>query len=167
MTVDKIYVMKYPDGKWVRRDDSSGPMSTGGYPFPTDDLRLATQWTSIDGALKYKGTCKEPWTLHMLTMSTIEIPITPAMEAKATGDTEFIEFLRLKRKYGEYDEQCPFIKSWVGKCKVEPEIGELYCPTHKDAKCGTCGAQATHDCEATIGAFVCGGMLCAEHRHSH
>lgn len=165
---DKTYVMRYPDGKWVQRDDSTGPMSSGGYPMRVSELRRATQWSDIEEALKYRHMFKsEGWTLHLLTFSTAEITITPLMEAKASGDDEYLEYLRLKRKFGEVDEQCPFDRAWIGKCKKTPEVGEIFCPEHADMKCGQCGAQATRDCAATIGAFVCGGPLCAEHSHQH
>ena len=159
-----LYVMRMPDGHWVKRDDSTGPMSTGGYPYPVDDLDRATRWTSVEDALKYMGVMKEPWTVHKLTLSTVEVTVTPLMKAKATGDDEYLEYLRLQRKYGDVDEKCPFDKSWVGKCKKTPEIGEIYCDEHKDSKCFKCGAQATRDCDHT-GQFVCGVPMCDQHRH--
>jgi len=163
---DEIYVLQYASGEWVKRDDSTGPMSTGGYPFPTDELRRATQWTSVEDALKYRGIVgkNEGWTLHRLTFNTVPVTITSLMEAKANGDEEYLNYLRLKRKFGEVDEECPFIVSWVGKCKQVPDVGEIYCPKHKNEKCFKCGAQATRDCDHT-GQFVCGVPMCDEHKH--
>lgn len=164
---EKIYVLRAPDGEWVKRDDSTGPMSSGGYPYKVPGLARATQWDSIEDALKYRHMFKsEGWTLHLLTLSTVEVAITPLMEAKASGDDEYIEYLRLKRKFGEIDEECPFIRSWVGKCKKTPDVGEIYCPEHVESKCFQCGGQATRDCEHTT-QFVCGVPMCAEHRHTH
>lgn len=56
------------------------------------------------------------------------------------------------------DTQCQFDKCWIGRCK-DPADASGYCSEHRQAKC-SCGRQATHDCEATIGAFVCGRLLC-------
>jgi hypothetical protein len=40
-----------------------------------------------------------------------------------------------------------------------------YCEEHSKVKCGSCGAQATHQCEET-GQFVCGCPLCNDCVHS-
>ncbi len=63
------------------------------------------------------------------------------------------------------NQQCEFDKCWVGRCK-EPADGSGYCEEHRKAKC-QCGRQATHDCDATIGAFVCGRLLCGRCRCHH
>lgn len=60
---------------------------------------------------------------------------------------------------------CSFDKCWVGRCK-QPADATGYCDEHKLLKCG-CGRQATHDCEATIGPFVCGRLLCGHCRCHH
>ena len=159
--------MQYADGTWVRRDDSSGPMSTGGYPSKVKDLSLATVWKDKSIALKYRHTCRNdgPWTIHRLELNTLAEVITPAEEAEASGDKEFIEFQRLAKKYGVTGiGECPFNEAWVGKCKKTPEIGELYCEKHKGQKCFKCGAQATKNCGHTS-QFVCGVPMCDEHKH--
>lgn len=63
------------------------------------------------------------------------------------------------------DTQCSFDKCWIGRCK-EPADTSGYCAEHRSKKC-SCGRQATHDCEATIGAFVCGRLLCGSCRCHH
>jgi len=63
------------------------------------------------------------------------------------------------------DGQCTFDKCWIGRCKDHADASG-YCLEHKAAKC-SCGKQATHDCEATIGAFVCGRLLCGRCRCHH
>lgn len=165
--VEALFVMQYPDGSWVQRDDSSGPMSTGGYPFKVKELRRATVWTDKKKALEYRHTCRSdgPWTLHSLELKTTPEVITPAEEAEARGDKEFLEFQRLAKKFGVTGTgECPFIEAWIGKCKKTPEVGELYCDRHKDQKCWKCGTQATSNC-AHAGQFVCGTPQCAKHSH--
>lgn len=165
MSETALYVMQYPDGSWVQRDDSSGPMSTGGYPFPVKELSKATVWDSKEKALKYRATGRENFTLHRLTLATKEETITPIDEAEARGDEEFKEYQRLAKKFGiKGVGECPFVEAWVGKCKKAPEIGELYCDRHKDMKCYRCGAQATSNC-AHAGQFVCGTPMCDIHTH--
>lgn len=39
------------------------------------------------------------------------------------------------------------------------------CEQHKDKKCRSCGAPATHECGET-GQFVCGALLCDECEHA-
>ena len=51
-----VYVLKYKDGRYVKRDDSTGPMSTGGYPFPVDSVDDATKWDTPEGAARYGNT---------------------------------------------------------------------------------------------------------------
>jgi hypothetical protein len=73
--------------------------------------------------------------------------------------------IRIGWEKAKADTQCIFDKCWVGKCK-EPADVSGYCVEHRKAKC-QCGRQATHDCEATIGAFVCGRLLCGRCRCHH
>lgn len=164
------YVMKYPDGKWVQRDDSTGPMSTGGEAFPASDIWKATRWDTPEAALKYRatgGTRDSDWTLHQLKLESIPVDITPAMEAEARGDDEFKEYQRLAKKYGiKGVGECPYDQPWAGKCKRETEIGELFCETHKGLECYKCGAQATSGC-AHAGQFVCGVGQCDLHKRHH
>lgn len=67
--------------------------------------------------------------------------------------------------------KCKFEISWVGQCRKEAVDGELYCDNHLDEKCFICKEQATHDCETTMGAFVCGFPLCDKkeciEKHGH
>jgi hypothetical protein len=164
---ETLFVMQYSDGAWVKRDDSTGPMSTGGYPYKAKGLIDATVWTSKEQALKYRHTCKSdgPWTLHRLELSTVPEVITPGDEAKASGDKDWEEFQRLAQKFGvQGTGECPFNKAWVGKCKKPPSVGEIYCDEHKKEKCWKCGAQATSDC-SHAGQFVCGVPQCSQHSH--
>jgi len=62
-------------------------------------------------------------------------------------------------------EKCIFIKSWVGRCKLDA-IHNQYCAEHSDKKCVNCGEQATHDCDQTMSAFVCGAPLCNDCEHT-
>jgi hypothetical protein len=48
-----VYVLKYKNGRYVKRDDSTGPMSSGGYPFPVDSIDDATKWDTPEGAARY------------------------------------------------------------------------------------------------------------------
>jgi len=165
--VEQLFVMQYVTGEWVRRDDSTGPMSTGGYPSPVKELSKATVWEDKAKALKYRHTCRSdgPWTLHALELQTTPEIITPAEEAEASGDKEFLEFQRLAKKFGVAGTgECPFQKSWVGKCKRTPEVGEIYCDAHKDERCWSCKGQATSDCGHTS-QFVCGMPQCDRHPH--
>lgn len=52
-----VYLLRYADGNYVQRDDSTGPMSTGGYPFPVDDVERATQWSDPQKAASYANVC--------------------------------------------------------------------------------------------------------------
>jgi hypothetical protein len=167
--VEQLYVMQYEDGNWVQRDDSSGPMSTGGYPFRVDKLSKATVWNDKKHALKYRETCRSdgPWKVFALELKTIPEIITPAEEAEARGDEEFIEFQRLAKKYGVTGTgECPYDQPWAGKCKRVPDVGELFCELHKGEQCYACGAQATSGC-SFAGQFVCGAGQCDKHSHHH
>lgn len=94
------YVMQYPDGQWVVRDDSTGPMSTGGYPFPTTDVSKATTWDTMQKALKYRAVGKNNWTVHVLTYHTENMHLSEEDIARELGDAEYLEYLRLKKIYG-------------------------------------------------------------------
>lgn len=63
------------------------------------------------------------------------------------------------------DKQCGFDIAWVGRCK-ESADSTGFCADHQTRKC-TCGKQAVRECEATIGAFVCGHLTCGKCRHQH
>lgn len=56
---------------------------------------------------------------------------------------------------------CKFVVAWVGNC---PENGEPFCEKHSALKCCSCGEQATHNCEETMG-LVCGCPLCDNCEH--
>lgn len=163
---ERVYVMQYPDGKWVQRDDSTGPMSTGGYPFPVDDLLRATQWKVKEEALRYRGVTKEDWKVFFIDLVPVEDTVTPYEVAKASGDKEYEEYLRLARKFGTMSETCPFVIGWVGQCKKGVEAGEIYCEKHREEKCFSCKGQATRDC-SHAGQFVCGMPMCDRHTHKH
>ena len=60
---------------------------------------------------------------------------------------------------------CRFSKAWVGQCKEEADESG-FCKEHKGVKCVSCGEQATHDCDQTMGAFVCGAPLCDDCEHT-
>ena len=159
------FVMGWADGAWVKRDDSTGPMSTGGSPCRVEYLSDATVWKDKMDALKYRHACDGPWSIFVLELNAIADIITPAEKAEASGDKEFAEFQRLAKKYGVTGTgECPFIVAWVGKCKKPPAIGELYCEKHKGEKCWKCGVQATKEC-AHAGQFVCGMPECDKHSH--
>ena len=59
---------------------------------------------------------------------------------------------------------CAWVEAWVGRCKNTPSENG-YCDAHKDRKCASCGADATHSCEATM-ALVCGANLCDDCEHT-
>lgn len=61
-------------------------------------------------------------------------------------------------------ETCNFSMAWIGKCK-EPVVENGMCEQHKDLKCCSCGAPATHDCDETMG-LVCGAPLCDDCEHT-
>lgn len=56
--------------------------------------------------------------------------------------------------------QCCFDRDWMGPCKAAIVAGSLYCIKHHNQRCVSCMQQATHSCDITIGAFVCGMYLC-------
>lgn len=57
---------------------------------------------------------------------------------------------------------CRFEKAWVGPCK-KLSIGE-FCEDHLGKTCSSCGAQATGECNETMG-LVCGMPLCDDCEH--
>ena len=59
--------------------------------------------------------------------------------------------------------KCKFNKAWIGECGAEADESG-YCEEHKEQKCVSCGAKATHDCPET-GQFVCGAPLCDDCQH--
>lgn len=72
-----------------------------------------------------------------------------------------IEFLEFGEKKPEL-EVCNFNEAWIGRCK-----NNRPCFKHMDYVCQTCGAPAEYNCDATIGAFVCGARFCNKHGHLH
>ena len=52
----QVFVLKYNNGDYVKRDDSTGPMSTGGYPFPVKTVEEATKWDTQEAAARYGNT---------------------------------------------------------------------------------------------------------------
>jgi hypothetical protein len=56
--------------------------------------------------------------------------------------------------------QCKFEKDWAGRCKSIALPNIHFCEEHSKVVCSQCGKQATHSCEETHGAFVCGSNLC-------
>lgn len=56
-------------------------------------------------------------------------------------------------------EKCGFRKAWTDSCS-----NAAPCAEHRDRKCVSCGAPATHECEET-GQFVCGMDLCDDCQH--
>ena len=91
---ETMYVMQHPDGKWVSVDQSSG-----GYPHFVKELSHAERFPTPIKALEYrKHWWDEGWTLHRLTMTTTPELVTPAMEAEARGDKDFLEYQRLAKK---------------------------------------------------------------------
>lgn len=158
------YVLK-AGYKWVSLDG----VGSDSYPEFLDEVRYAHVWTSKEEALKYSHKFKDKkFVLHTLTYSTVETYVSPGDLARASGDKEYAEFIRLSQKFGAAGElKCKFEKCWVGQCKKATIVGEEYCPEHLGMKCFQCKGQATHDCEATMGAFVCGTPMCANHSHHH
>lgn len=69
-------------------------------------------------------------------------------------------------KVAEEPKKCKFDMCWVGRCNKPTVAGSDYCEKHNNMRC-LCGNQATHDCEVTMGAFVCGQPLCPECKSKH
>jgi hypothetical protein len=74
---------------------------------------------------------------------------------------------RPPRNQTKEDTRCVFDEAWIGRCKNEVSGDTRFCWKHLGEKCSDCGKQAFKNCEATIGAFVCGSMLCSQHSHTH
>lgn len=166
-----VYLLRYgPAGAWVERDDSTGPMSTGGYPMQAKDIRSATLWHDKAKALKYAHTCKDigPFVLFEYEIEPKQSKVSQIELAQASEDKEYLEYLRLAEKYGvEIPElKCKFNMAWRGICEVKTVVGKEYCAKHLGEKCFSCGKQATRDCDHTS-QFVCGMPMCDEHRHTH
>ncbi len=58
--------------------------------------------------------------------------------------------------------KCKWIKAWIGQCGNMAH--DTFCEEHI-RKCSSCGTQATHDCEETLG-LVCGAPLCDDCTHT-
>lgn len=156
-----IYLLQYPTGEWVRRDDS-----TGGYPERVKSLQNATFWYDKDEVLRYAHICKaDGLSLYWFEAKPIKADVSPAEAARARGDKEYLEYMRLAKKYGGVElGKCKFDIPWVGKCKKSVEPGEFYCAEHLKEKCYKCKRQATKGCAHTS-QFVCGYPMCDEHNH--
>ena len=62
--VDTHYVLKYPDGKLVALDGTSG------CPYPTEDIRRTELWKSAEAADKFRGVMnREGFTIHRITVT--------------------------------------------------------------------------------------------------
>lgn len=154
------YVIAHQSGGWV-----SGLKNA--IVQCVTDLTEAKTWGDKIEAVRFTQENNGMWTIHRLKLSTTPEIITPAEDAEARGDEEFLEFQRLAKKFGKAGTgQCPFNEAWVGKCGNTPEVGELFCERHKDMKCYKCGAQATSNC-AHAGQFVCGVPQCDVHNRHH
>ena len=62
-------------------------------------------------------------------------------------------------------EICKFQLAWIGRCK-NSAVENGMCEKHKNLKCISCGAPATHQCSET-GQFVCGYPLCDDCEHTN
>lgn len=60
--------------------------------------------------------------------------------------------------------KCKFVIAWVGECGIDAGPSG-YCGEHRDEECCSCGKQATHECEETMG-LVCGFPLCDDCEHT-
>lgn len=55
---------------------------------------------------------------------------------------------------------CKYIPCYSSNhCNSVCEENEIFCKSHKQNKCVSCGNQATYECNHT-GQFVCGAPLC-------
>jgi hypothetical protein len=61
--------------------------------------------------------------------------------------------------------RCQFENAWVGQCPEPAELGERYCAKHLHLNCASCGEQATHTCDATLGGLTCGAPVCDNCEH--
>lgn len=78
--------------------------------------------------------------------------------------------MKTYRQRSLFDEKpaarCLFSKAWIGRCNEDALDGGYVCEEHAEKKC-SCGRQAIRDCDATVGAFVCGRLMCGECTHRH
>jgi len=103
-------------------------------------------------------------TIEMFLINETENEILDSIKEKLTPkEYEYItKYIPTKDKTKK-SEKCCFVKSWVGNCNEHSNTtinGKHFCKKHSQLKCSKCGKQATHDCEQTIGSFVCGTLLC-------
>jgi hypothetical protein len=68
-----------------------------------------------------------------------------------------------KKVKGADMAECKFNIAWIGDCGKECE-GD-FCEKHSKLKCCSCGAQATRECDATVGPLVCGCHICPDCEH--
>jgi hypothetical protein len=59
---------------------------------------------------------------------------------------------------------CQYSVAWIGTCK-KPADESGFCEEHKKEKCASCGSQATHSCDETMG-LCCGAPLCDQCEHT-
>lgn len=59
---------------------------------------------------------------------------------------------------------CGFDLAWQGPCKKPSTNG--WCTEHEKARCVSCSEKATRQCDATLGALVCGRSLCSHCTHT-
>jgi hypothetical protein len=60
--------------------------------------------------------------------------------------------------------KCKYEVPYEGECGIET-MNPNGCSSHRDARCCSCGAKATHGCTETLGGFVCGHHLCDDCAH--
>ncbi len=60
---------------------------------------------------------------------------------------------------------CCFSVAWRGRCNQETLPDSNFCEEHAKEKCSSCGKQATHSCDETMG-LVCGASLCEYCEHT-
>jgi hypothetical protein len=51
---ETAFAIRNPDGTWVAKDTSTGPMASGGYPYPVNQLARATFWPTRSSAESYR-----------------------------------------------------------------------------------------------------------------
>jgi len=62
------------------------------------------------------------------------------------------------------ENKCKYSLAWIGYCNKHAD-NSCICEEHKKEVCSSCGKQATHQCEETMG-LVCGAPLCDECEHT-
>ena len=75
------------------------------------------------------------------------------------------ELLERREAEAATPARCSFRKGWIGPCKNTAIKGQLVCAEHVGL-CFSCGSPAAHDCEETLGPFVCGRLLCDGCEHT-